>query len=420
MPETTYTFRDAGLRSPALRAMNFVGGVLSRVGFRRPSLDPDALVGAAIQEAGVSDFGSESFREPLERYVESVEAEADLTTFGRMAVAGMIVQSLATRLRLQEWCEAYPENREQQIVRPWIIVGLPRTGTSLLSILLGLDPMVRPLRQWEARSPAPPSTLATANDDPRIAECQKGLDQLAKLNPPFRAMHPFGAMLPEECVPFFMLDLRTLGLETQAYVPSYGRWLESCDMAPAYVQHQKALRALQWGQPTESWVLKTPNHLWALETLLSFYPDARLIWTHRDPGPVVTSVASLNVTLQRTFTDRCDPLRVGAEWKHKLRHAVDRGMAYDDAAPSGWCVHVAYEDLMRDAVGTVRRIYAHFDQEPTRLHERRVEAWLRDRPQEAFGRHAYDPADFGWSYAQLAEEFSDYRDRYQVDASSAA
>jgi hypothetical protein len=123
-----------------------------------------------------------------------------------------------------------------------------------------------------------------------------------------------------------MLDLRCLGMETQARVPSYGDWLQQCDMHPAYVQHKKALQALQIGQPTEAWSLKTPNHLWCLDTLLEFYPDARLIWTHRDPGPVTTSVSSLNSTMQSTFTRDLDPVQIGQDWKAKLKHAVAAGM----------------------------------------------------------------------------------------------
>jgi len=409
-----FTHRDGEVRSPVLRGLNAIGRVLARGGVWRVALDPDELVAAAIAKAGSDDLGSDSHREPLERYVDSIESEARLSPFGRFAVRGMLIESLVSRIRLQAWTRAHPESAEEQVVRPWIILGLPRTGTSLLSILLGLDPSARPLLQWEGRTPAPPASLATADDDPRIADCERRIAGLARLNPALQAMHPFGARLAEECVPLLMLDLRTLGLETQAYVPSYGRWLEGCDMTPAYEQHRKALRALQVGQPTERWVLKTPNHLWCLETLLAFYPDARLIWTHRDPGPVVTSLASLNTTLQRTFVDpgRCDPRAVGAEWKRKARIAVERGMAFDDRARPGWCVHVAYDDLMRSPVATVRRIYEHFGDAPSSLHERRIEAWLRDRPQQVHGRHVYDPADFGWTPQQLAEEFADYRERF--------
>ncbi len=409
-----YTFRDAEVRSPLLRALNVGGAMLARLGARVPSLEPDAIVAAARARVGCEDLGGESYREPLEVYLRAIETEADLSTFGRIAVRGMLVNSLATRASLHRYASEHPDVREERIERPWVIVGLPRTGTSLLSILLGLDPLARAPLHWEAAHPVPPPTLAGAAEDPRIAQEAGQLERLLRLNPALRAMHPFGATLAQECVAFFMLDVRTLGVETQALVPSYGRWLERCDMRPAYAQHRLALQVLQSAQPTERWVLKTPNHLWCLETLLAEYPDAQILWTHRDPGPVVTSLASLNNALQRTFTRRRDPRPTAEEWRAKAFLAVSRGMAFDANARAGWCRHVAYADLLEDPVGTVERIYAHFGESVGALHRRRMQAWMRERHQSAFGRHRYDPADFGWSYAEIAEQFAAYRERYAI------
>jgi hypothetical protein len=409
-----YTFHDGGITSPLLRALNGVGGVLEVIGLK-PELDPDSIEQDAIKEAGASDFGGDSYREPLERLVDSLNTEANLSTFGRIAVRKMITSQLVSRIRLQVWTKENPHAAAEEIRRPWIILGLPRTGTSILSILLGLDPMVRPVRQWEAGCVVPPSTLATMNEDPRIAASGKRIEGLHRLNPAMAAMHPMGAMLAEECIPFMMMDLRCLGVETQALVPSYGSWLQECDMTPAYVQHKKALQALQVGQPTETWSLKTPNHLWALETLHEFYPDSRLIWTHRDPGPVTTSVASLNSTLQSSFTKKVDPIAVGEDWIGKLQHAVRSGMKYDNRVGDGWCVHVHYSEMMRDPLVTMRKIYNHFDEEPSNLHERRITAWLGEKPKDTHGRHAYDPADFGWSYDGLADTWKEYVERFGIE-----
>jgi hypothetical protein len=171
---------------------------------------------------------------------------------------------------------------------------------------------------------------------------------------------------------------------------------------------------LQSSQPTERWVLKSPNHLWCLETLAASYPDARIIWTHRDPGTVVTSLASLVNALQRPFTRLRDPRAVAEEWNGKATHAISRGMAFDERVGEGWCFHLRYRDLVGDAIEAVRRIYAHFGETLGGLHERRMQVWLSDRPQQAFGRHRYDPADFGWTYDALAEHYRDYRSRYDV------
>jgi hypothetical protein len=414
LTDVTYTWRDSELHFMPLRALNGVGAQLSRIGVVRPSLTPTSIVAAARKAAGSGDLGSDSYREPLEVFLSACTNEADLTTFGRILIAKMLAGALANRIELQQWSVAHPEVRHERIESPWVIVGLPRTGTSVLSMLLGLDPMARPLLQWEAAHPIPPPTLEEADQDPRIAQTTKELDGLMKLNPPLKAMHPFGATLAQECVSLFMYDIRTLALETQAHVPTYARWLENADMTPAYAQHRLALQTLQSRQPTERWILKTPNHLWHLEALLAAYPDARIIWTHRDPGPVVTSLASLANAGQRPLTSRTDPRPTADEWKRKCAFALHSAIAFDEKAEDGWCQHLHYDALMADPLGTVRALYARFGGEVSDLHARRMEAFLAHRPKDAFGHHHYDPADFGWTYAGLAEEFSDYSIRYHI------
>ncbi len=411
---TTFTWRDSELTAPPLRALNAIGSRLARLGFERPTLTAEAVMAGAVKTAGSDDFGSDSFREPLEVFLSSCRDEAELTTFGRILITKMLTGALANRIELHRWSHGHPLAADERIAGPWVIVGLPRTGTSLLSNLLGLDPMNRNLLQWEAAHLIPPATLEGAASDPRIARTAKELDGLLRLNPPLRVMHPFGPTLAQECVSLFMYDVRTLALETQAHVPAYARWLEQADMAPAYAQHASALQALQSAQPTGRWVLKTPNHLWDLDALLTAYPDARIVWTHRDPGPVVTSLASLANAGQRPLTSRADPRPAAEEWKRKCAFAIGSATAFDERSGPGWCRHLHYEDLLADPVDAVRGLYAAFDEEVSDLHARRMRAFLEQRPQDAFGRHVYDPTDFGWSYAGLAEEFAGYTERYGV------
>ncbi len=414
MTTAEYTWRDAELRSRPLKAFNAIGAGLGRLGIDRPALTPDSVLASAIKAAGSDDFGSDSHAEPLGIFIEACKQEAGLTPFGRLLIAKMLQRALTNRLALQGWSKAHPQVRAEAITAPWVIVGLPRTGTSILDQLLGLDPRARPLLQWEAAHPVPPTTASEADTDPRIAKTARELDQLMKLNPPLRAMHPFGATLAEECVTLFMYDLRTLALETQAHVPSYARWLEQADMTPAYAQHRLALQTLQSARTPQRWILKTPNHLWHLDALLAAYPDARIIWTHRDPGPVVTSLASLANAAQLPLTSRRDPRPAAAEWRRKCRFAIGSAMKHDDQAAPGWCQHLHYDDLVADPIRTVGELYASFGDEFSDEHASRISAFLAGRPRDAFGRHRYDPADFGWTYADIQAEFSDYVTRYEV------
>ena len=414
-PSPSYTFRDAGLHSRVLRGVNAAGAALGWIGLDLPSLAPDALARAACRRTGLEDFGDPGWREGLEVLCLALELEGNLTTFGRIAMRGLITSALENRLRLIDWAARHPEVREERIERPWVVVGLPRTGTTLLSLLLALDPEVRPLLHWESVQPIPPPDLATHAEDPRIPAAATQVAQVQALNPAIRAMHPMGATIATECVGFLFFDLRSLLIETQAHIPSYGRWLEKADMRGAYALHRLALQVLQSRIPTTAWSLKTPQHLWSLDTLLEFYPDARIVWTHRDPAKVVTSVASLNTALQRLNMRANDPVAIGSDWNDKLHLAVTRGIEFDRRQNGrDWCQHLQYADLIADPVAAVRALYAYFGAQVSPLHERRMEVWMRDRPQEVHGRHVYDPADFGLTTEGLAERYSEYRERFAV------
>ncbi len=233
MSAPVYTFRDARLRSPLLQSVNAVGKSLGAIGWQLPALTPERIIAAAQAHAGIQDQPPLAAIEALERYIESAETESRLNTMGRLAVKNMLVEALSAHLSVRQWHQQHPGLEQENIRQPWIIVGLPRTGTSILSILLGLDPMNRPLQQWEARYPIPPSGLAGAGEDPRIAELSRQFAQLQKLNPAVATMHPFGSTLAEECTAIFIYSLRTIGMETIAFTPSYGNWLDQADMTSA-------------------------------------------------------------------------------------------------------------------------------------------------------------------------------------------
>jgi hypothetical protein len=418
MNEKNYTFRDARLRSLPLRLLNAAGAGAALLGLRAPSLKPDAIVAAALARTGLRDTGDSSFREPLERYAAAADGEAELNTLGRIAVRNMLVNALCNRLHVIDWLQRHPQVSGERITQPWVVIGLPRTGTSLLCSLLGLDPGCRPLLQWEAAQPIPPADLTAAAEDPRIAVFGKNVERMLRLNPAVGAMHPFGGTLAEECTALFMYSLRTIGMESIAFVPSYGEWLANADMAPTYALHKMALQAFQHAQPTERWVLKSPQHLWHLQALLDAYPDARVVWIHRDPAAVVTSLASLNNAMQLPFARRHDPVRVAEYWSAKIVDGIAKASAFDAARGDGWCYHVHYDDLLADPAASLEKIYRRFGDTLSSLQRRRITAWLQYRPQNAFGRHVYDPRDFGWTRQSLQARYLDYRQRYGIPGSA--
>src|SRR6185503_361957 len=279
-----------------------------------------------------------------------------------------------------------PEIAAQAVQRPLFVTGLPRTGTTLLHGLLAQDPASRAPLHWEMIYP---SARTGGGRDRRIARATRQLGWFHRLAPRLKAIHPVGAELPEECLIITSHSFMSLQFQTSHHVPSYEAWLEAQDMTPAYVWHHRFLQHLQVDDPSRHWVLKAPAHLFGLPALFVAYPDADVVFTHRDPVEVSVSLASLTTVLRRVFA-RVDPVAVGHEMTARWASAIERACRDRDAgcAPSERFFDVRYTDLVADPIGTVRRLYAHYDRPFTPLAEERMRAFLAAHP-SAHGRHAY-------------------------------
>ncbi|MXW59340.1 MAG: sulfotransferase [Acidimicrobiia bacterium] len=398
-----------------VRALNGYGRAARRIRPSHGRLSADALVSKAQESAKLNDFGPDGWQEGFQILVDSVNDEGNLSQLGRMIIGGLLHTTLQMRLRVVDWANQHPEVAREQVTAPIMVSGLPRTGTTLLSNLLDLDPQNRSLLAWEAAAVAPPPTLSSHKEDPRIAKSVKDSDQLAKLAPSVQAMHPMAPTLPTECVTLLGGEFKSIHFETQGTFDTYGTFFETCDMVPAYEFHRLCLQVLQSAIPTQRWALKTPGHMWHMDAVYAVYPDARVVWTHRDPLKVVGSVASLNSTLHATNTDQVDFARVGRTWRDKCLHGVKVGTEFRDRqGPNDTVFDLQYAELMDDPVGSVERIYRHFNMELDDLGRRRMAAWMDENPQDRFGRHRYTLDQFGLPADEVRDQFAPYVDRYQV------
>ena len=267
-----------------VRALNAAGSAATRFGIRIGDLGMDTLLGCAARETGLRDFGDAFFREPLSVFLESLESEAALTTLGRISARAEITRGLKNRLYMTDVFNQSPEITRKPIVKPIFILGLPRTGTSILHELLAQDHDNRVPMTWEVHNIWPPPDRATYSRDPRIEQTDEFLSRIDQVLPGFKHIHPMGAQLPQECVALMAHDFASLQFHTTYRVPTYQQWLEELDVGPVYASHRKQLQYLQWKCPAEQWVLKSPGHLWTLDALLDEYPDAR---DGSDYGPLV-------------------------------------------------------------------------------------------------------------------------------------
>lgn len=388
---------------------------LTGAGRRYVQLGDERLLAEARAQTGLADFGDPAFLEPLRRLLASYEDEARLTLLGRIAARQDTVRLLASRLRLVEDRRRQPGIADEQIQQPIFVTGLPRTGTTLLHGLLAQDPASRAPLHWEMMYPSPPSgKYARGGVDRRLEIARRQIRWFHRLAPEFRRIHPLGAELPEECLIITSHSFLSFQFQTSHRVPSYQAWLEAQDLTPAYRQHRDILQQLQWRCPTRQWILKAPAHLYGIAALFAVYPDAGVVLTHRDPLAVAASVASLHTVLRGTFSDGADPHEIGDEVCRRWAEGINRALRVRDsgAVPAERFVDVMYDDLLRDPIGVVHRVYAHFGRSLSPAAEERMRRFLAAHPKDRFGRHRYSLEQFGLDPDRVRRDYRDYRERF--------
>jgi hypothetical protein len=376
------------------------------------NLRRDDLMAAAATQTGLDDFGDVPFHEPLDVLVESLNREAGLDDVRERAAATTLTNLLVKRLRLVGDRKTYPAIADEVIRAPLFIVGLPRTGSTHLHALMGQAEGVRVPMFWEMAMPSPPPDAATYNTDPRIAQVQAMVDQMS---PELMKRHPVAAQRPEQCNMLNDWSFIHQALLASSQIPTYRDWLFNADYRPAFEAHRRTLQHLQWRNPGQ-WVLKYPKHLMSLDVLLECYPDARLVWTHRDPAVVLPSVASLTGFMRASSTPTYDPKRFGPEWalfeELVLRRGLDTRDAMSDADSRIFDLH--YRDLMQDQLGSVEAIYRHFGMPFTDIARAGVQRWIDEHPRTKHGEHTYTAEEFGLDADRLRERFRFYMDRFDV------
>jgi hypothetical protein len=377
-------------------------------------IQPEALMATACEQTGLDDFGGDSFHEGLGIFCESAVSEAQLNQIGEAALPSAILSCLSNRLRVVDWVKRHPEVSDETIEAPFVVIGMFRAGTTFLSYLLEKDARHRPLLRWEAGDSVPPPTLGTIRTDPRIAASRAATAMLDQINPRVRVVQSEEPDGPTECISVLNQDFKSLTWEAMANVPAYGRWLHATDHRSAYGYHRRVLQVLQSGGVRGRWSLKSPHHALHLDALTAVYPDARLVLMHRDPVILCASVCSLISTVTKTFSDADHRRYIAEHWTDMLARSIAKVDAFRGANPDKRIVDVHYADLVRDPMATMRRVYAAFGDELDGQALRAMAEHVESHPKDRFGRHAYDPGEFGLDAAAIAERFRPYVERYNI------
>ncbi len=379
-------------------------------------LTPESLAHTAERITGLSDAYTEDRpREALEVLARSLREEAGLTTSGLLTLRAHLIGTLMTRMRVQRDLRTLPEISSAPLPRPVFIVGVLRTGTTLLHHLLAQDPRARAPALWELMFPSPPPDPRAHETDTRVRWTDEYLAETFRRMPDLFALHPMESDAPDECQWLMRNSFQTGNYAFTYRVPTYGRWIGRADhdMVPVYRFYRAQLQLLTWRSRGEWIVLKDPFHLSHLDALLSVFPNARILQTHRDPAKVVPSAVRICAAVRSAYSDAVALPEIAQLWIEVLPAMLDRAQATRERAPDRF-VDVYYDALMSDTMREVRRIYEALEVEWSLETERRMLRWLENHPSPKRAPVHHDLEAFGWTRERLLERFAAYCKRFAV------
>ncbi|MGB6514471.1 MAG: sulfotransferase [Mycobacterium sp.] len=363
--------------------------------------DFDEVVGSAVVQTGLEDFGDDSFRQGLEVLLASLRDEARLNARGEAYIYARIVTALSQRLQVEDWYRRHPEIDDVEINAPLIGLGLPRTGSTALSMLLAQDPGIRYLRRWESSQPCPPPSTVQG-PDPRIPADEHNTVGT-------RAHVPTGTHAPMECLELMALDFKSHIYQAFAQIPSYSAWLvEKADLTSTYAYQRRVMKLLCWGEPSRPWRLKSPSHVLFLDDLDHVFPEARFVMTHRDPTDVILSVADLYADIIGGFTEHIDRRYIGQLNVEHWSLGMQRALRFRDGAADDRFYDIDFRAMQADPIAEVRGLYAWLGEPVTDEFESRMRGWWAEAADEREPSTHADPVAFGIDLDTVRPLFAEY------------
>lgn len=369
------------------------------------------IVDKACHMTGLQSFVDTSYHEGLNFLIDQVNACPKVTDKSLLVMERELLTALCNRLRVEDYLVRHPEVLSQRIEKPVFVFGLPRTGTTFANHLLGSDPNRRSLLNWESTQSIPPATAETLYTDSRCTEKRTQQQTLLNNNPGLVLPHWEWADDPTECIFLLAQDFKALSWEARLPMPEYSKWILQCDTTSAYEYHKKVLQILQSNAPG-IWNLKMPSHAIFIETLRKVYPDARMIWTHRDPYQAFASSCSLNRFTQTMTGIDPDPVYIGDNAKRRLsahlQGAMDGKLMFGKDA----IYDLYYENLMRDPIAEMKKLYDWLGDAFSDDIDAAMTRWITTHPQNQFGKHSYSIEEFGQTRETLGPVFDEYAQQY--------
>jgi hypothetical protein len=396
-----------------LQAVDAVVGALKRLGLPLGRLDQASILSAARRRTGLEDYGDDSFLEPMAMVTRHTE-QVGLTALASVFVRETYVKAVANRMRLQDQLRRNPQIADTPIRRPIFVLGFPRSGTTLLQNLLAQAPSRRGLRFWELITPVP------VHDDPqtdarrRLIIAERILRASYLMAPEMRAVHEVRPDTFEECWYLFMNTFAVLNQDFQTGMRPIGDWLLQHDMVGPYQEYRQWLQMMLTIHPAEQLLLKCPEHLWFLDALLEVFPDACIVWTHRDPVASIASYASMMTLPRRVLFGRVDLQALGDHITDRFLGGALRAMETRKRADPARFYDVDFHDLLRDPKKVVYGISEHFGLDNPPDYDARLDAYLGERRGDERGKHVYSSARYGIDPHEVHRRYAPYIDAFKI------
>ncbi len=401
-----------------MRALNAVLRALNGLGLARIALDEDSLIRSARKQTGLNSFGDEAFLVPMRVLLNSLEEEADLNPLGRFLTAQSILRILKHRLLLEDLLKRNPEILQREIAPPVVIVGLARSGTTRLHRLMAADDGFLHLKAWESVNPVPYPESFERDVDPRMTNIEQALKAVLYMSPQIAAVHPLGAHEIEEEVGLIQHGFSSQVFEVCGKVPSFAEWLMTHDQNAAYEHMVVLLKVISWFRKdpeNQTWILKSPQHMQDLDSLIKVFPDAKIICPHRDPVKVMGSTCSMAWNAIVRDTDSVTAEWIGQEWMGKTERMLKKTLEIrEHQMAKENQLDVLYADIAADWKKSIQGIYDFLGMELTDEALLGMQAWLDRNNQHKHGVHKYSLADFGLDEDLVDQRLMFYRERFSI------
>ena len=394
------------IQSSLMRAADRVADLF---GVLQGPFSAETFLATACRKAGATSFPEPALIEPMRRFLTALDQEAGLSVLGRTAVHWDVLRLLGNTLRFAQEEAKNPAITQLPIARPVFVLGLPRAGTTFLHDLMAQDPSLLAPRCWQTINPWPVGT-----PDRRIAIADRQLKSFAMIAPDFAHLHPIRGDSVQECTEMTAHCFQSLRFDTLHNIPSYRAWLDETGHLAAYHFHKRFLQNLQAQTQGGRWVLKCPDHVFALPEIRAIYPDAHLIFVHRDPLRVLASVAKLTEVLRIPFARHVDPHQIGQQVTDHWERGVTAMIAHTPDPSTE--THIHYKDLVADPMGTIGMLYGRIGQPLSAEATTRMQTHLEARPNGGYARHTYRFEDHGLDRDNLTTRFAPYMHHFHITA----